>query len=366
MTRSGSSLGTAPITGLPRLVAPFFTDRFSSMRWDDPHAGRIALLDLHDLQFGPGSNRASAPSRDELEEMWKSYYASTFNPARIKLKAMRTEMPRRYWPTLPRNRDHRRDAGRGTKARGEMATNHENWSVCAVDFLPENQDLENLRLAAQGCQGCPLYTDATQTVFGEGPPDARLVLIGEQPGDEEDLAGQPFVGPAGRVLNEVLGEVGIDRRQVYMTNAVKHFKHVQRGKKRLHKKPKRIEVVSCRACWNGNLLHWLHRSWYASARPLHPASFHRPGRSRSSVVTLLRHRGARRPLSLTIPRRFCVRRTREVQMPSGKPWWRTCNSPCRCSPEQAENLLTERRTGSGVFQLWPLLPCVLCSLAANR
>jgi probable DNA metabolism protein len=240
-----------------RLVAPFFADRFSTMRWTILMPDESLCWNLHELQFGPGSNRASAPNPDELEQMWKSYYASTFNPARIKLKAMKAEMPRRYWPALPETEIIDEMLAAAPKRVAEMATSHENWSVSAADFLPENQDLESLRLAAQGCQGCPLYTDATQTVFGEGPPDARLVLIGEQPGDEEDLAGRPFVGPAGRVLNGVLREVGVDRKQVYMTNAVKHFKHVQRGKKRLHEKPKRIEVVSCRA--------WLERELVALA-----------------------------------------------------------------------------------------------------
>jgi DNA polymerase len=112
----------------------------------------------------------------------------------------------------------------------------------------ELDDLEKLRAAAGECTACPLYKDATQTVFGEGPPDARTMLIGETPGDQEDKAGEPFVGPAGGLLNRALHEVGIDRTQVYVTNAVKHFKFVpaERGKRRIHKTPSRTEVVACR------------------------------------------------------------------------------------------------------------------------
>lgn len=99
---------------------------------------------------------------------------------------------------------------------------------------------------AEQCTLCPLYRHATQTVFGEGPARARLMLVGEQPGDQEDLAGHPFVGPAGKVLDRAMAEAGLDRRKVYLTNAVKHFKNEPRGKKRLHKRPNRYEVEVCR------------------------------------------------------------------------------------------------------------------------
>ena len=106
--------------------------------------------------------------------------------------------------------------------------------------------LEQLADDAAGCRDCPLWRDATQTVFGEGAPDARLVLIGEQPGDVEDREGQPFVGPAGRLLDDALGAAGIDRGQTYVTNAVKHFKWTAKGKRRIHQRPNRTEVVACR------------------------------------------------------------------------------------------------------------------------
>src|SRR3954451_8779956 len=107
----------------------------------------------------------------------------------------------------------------------------------AAPFVPPTRRLADLRDAAQACTGCPLYCDTTQTVFGEGPADAALVLVGEQPGDQEDRAGRPFVGPAGKVLDAALAEAGIDRAASYLTNAVKHFKHEPRGRIRLHKTP---------------------------------------------------------------------------------------------------------------------------------
>jgi DNA polymerase len=118
----------------------------------------------------------------------------------------------------------------------------------ATPFVPSTTDLAELARAAASCRGCDLYRDATQTVFGTGPSGPRVLMVGEQPGDQEDKAGQPFVGPAGRVLDQALVEVGIDRVEVYLTNAVKHFKFVrpERGKRRIHKTPSRTEVVACR------------------------------------------------------------------------------------------------------------------------
>jgi uracil-DNA glycosylase family protein len=118
----------------------------------------------------------------------------------------------------------------------------------AAEWVPGTADLERLREAARSCRGCGLYADATQTVFGDGPSRAKVLMIGEQPGDREDLAGEPFVGPAGRLLDRALADAGIDRDEVYVTNAVKHFKFARaaRGKQRIHKKPSRTEVVACR------------------------------------------------------------------------------------------------------------------------
>ena len=118
--------------------------------------------------------------------------------------------------------------------------------MTAADYLPEQLTLESLREAAKVCRGCELWRDATQTVFGEGPADAELVFVGEQPGDHEDKLGRPFVGPAGRIFDRALAEVGIDRSRVYVTNAVKHFKFTPRGKRRIHATPGPADIAACR------------------------------------------------------------------------------------------------------------------------
>ncbi|MEV0309692.1 UdgX family uracil-DNA binding protein [Nonomuraea fuscirosea] len=116
----------------------------------------------------------------------------------------------------------------------------------AAEFLPDRFDLDTLRRAAAGCEGCDLFRNATQAVFGEGPRRARFMLVGEQPGDREDREGRPFVGPAGRILDRGLEEAGIARDDVYLTNAVKHFSFVPRGKRRIHQKPTAAEIDACR------------------------------------------------------------------------------------------------------------------------
>jgi len=121
-------------------------------------------------------------------------------------------------------------------------------TTSAADYIPDTRELSALGEAAMDCRGCGLYRDANQTVFGAGPSSASMVLVGEQPGDQEDRAGRPFVGPAGRLLDKALVAAGIDRDLLYVTNAVKHFKfkQAQRGKRRIHQTPSRTEVVSCR------------------------------------------------------------------------------------------------------------------------
>jgi uracil-DNA glycosylase family protein len=115
----------------------------------------------------------------------------------------------------------------------------------AASFLPARRTLPGLRAASASCRGCDLWKRGTQTVFGQGPANARVVMVGEQPGHEEDLAGQPFVGPAGRILDRALAEAGISRGDVYVTNVVKHFKWEPRGKRRIHAKPNQLEITAC-------------------------------------------------------------------------------------------------------------------------
>jgi uracil-DNA glycosylase family protein len=116
----------------------------------------------------------------------------------------------------------------------------------AAEWVPPTHNLIQLQTAARACRGCELYQNATQVVFGEGPEDAKVVMVGEQPGDEEDRKGHPFVGPAGRVLSKAMHEAGLDREKIYVTNAVKHFKFIERGKRRIHAKPSGIEISACR------------------------------------------------------------------------------------------------------------------------
>ncbi|WP_119679049.1 UdgX family uracil-DNA binding protein [Indioceanicola profundi] len=229
-------------------AAPFFARRFASMRWSILTPERSAHWDGDTLHFTPGARRADVPDEDALEAYWQSYYASIFNPARLKVAAMRSEMPKKYWRNLP-EAQLITPLVRGAAARAaEMvatvpslpAARAERWGCGA---MPDRSGTEG---GLQACRRCPLWQPATQAVPGEGPPNAALMLVGEQPGDQEDLAGRPFVGPAGQVLDRALAEAGIVRADAYLTNAVKHFKFTPRGKRRIHQKPDAGEIESCR------------------------------------------------------------------------------------------------------------------------
>jgi probable DNA metabolism protein len=225
-------------------VAPFFADRFGVMRWSILTPRRSAHWDLEKLSFGPGLTRDAAPDDDELEDLWRTYYASIFNPARVKLKAMRAEMPVRHWTTLPETAILP-DLLRQAPGRVETMIEHSRRPT-AREFFPPEPDLSVWAAACQRCTACDLCERATRAVFGQGPAQARVMLVGEQPGDQEDRTGQPFVGPAGQVLDDALAEVGIAREEVYLTNAVKHFKFEPRGKRRIHRTPTLGEAAACR------------------------------------------------------------------------------------------------------------------------
>ena len=227
-----------------RLVAPFFSRRFPAMNWSIFTPDESVVWNQRELTFGPGVPRSAAPSSDDLEELWRTYYASIFNPARIKLKTMKREMPIRHWRTLPETAMIAELLQQSQVRVNEMIEKPRLRS--AVEFLPEQFDYESLQSAAAACQGCSLYCDATQTVFGEGPVPSRVMFVGEQPGDMEDQRGRPFVGPAGKVLDDAIQQAGLDRKDIYMTNAVKHFKFVLRGKRRIHNKPSIQEAIACR------------------------------------------------------------------------------------------------------------------------
>ncbi|MDY6923795.1 MAG: UdgX family uracil-DNA binding protein [Pseudomonadota bacterium] len=240
-------------------TAPFFVRRFATLRWSILTPDGSAVWDGEALTLGAPATRDMAPSEDEIEEFWKTYYASTFNPARLKTKAMQGEMPKRYWKDLPEaalipelvaRSAVRTEAMVAAPAPEPNARLSKTLSRINRDrsfdegFVPST--MEELGQAVQACRRCPLWRDATQGVCGEGPGKARMMIVGEQPGDQEDLAGRPFVGPAGQVLDRALEEAGIDREDVFLTNAVKHFKHEPRGKRRLHKTPSVGEVSACR------------------------------------------------------------------------------------------------------------------------
>jgi uracil-DNA glycosylase len=238
-----------------RRAASFFVNRFTNMRWSILTPELSIHWDGERLNEGPGATRADAPSGDPVEETWRTYYASIFNPARLKVGAMLKEMPKKYWRNMPetslvqpmiagaRQREidmidasvvkeglkHALDAERRIEPRGNLRAS---WEALLKD--------------ARKCTRCDLYKYGTQTVFGEGALDASIMFVGEQPGDQEDIAGRPFVGPAGAVFDAALEKVGIDRSTVYVTNAVKHFKFVQKGKKRIHNKPGAGEIEACR------------------------------------------------------------------------------------------------------------------------
>ena len=240
-------------------TAGFFVRRFATMRWSILTPDGSCFWDGEALTFGPGAAPEDAPQEDEIEAFWKTYYASTFNPARLKTKTMQGEMPKRYWKNLPearlipelvaasRARTDTMIQAAPTEPNARLSrtiARHARDGSFDEGFVATR--LDDLGHGIQACRRCPLWRDATQAVCGEGPKQARLMIVGEQPGDQEDLAGRPFVGPAGQVLDAALQEAGIDRHDVFVTNAVKHFKHEPRGKRRLHRTPVLSEVSACR------------------------------------------------------------------------------------------------------------------------
>ena len=240
-------------------TAPFFMRRFATLRWSILTPDGCAYWNGADLTYGPPATPDMAPAGDEVEDFWRTYYASTFNPARLKTKTMQGEMPKRYWKNLPEAAlipELVAQSAVRTEAMVSAPPPEPNARLARTvsrlnrdrpfgeGFVPAS--LQELDEAVQACRRCPLWRDATQGVCGEGPRRAALMIVGEQPGDQEDLAGRPFVGPAGAVLDKALEEAGIARDDVFVTNAVKHFKHEPRGKRRLHKTPSTGEVSACR------------------------------------------------------------------------------------------------------------------------
>jgi uracil-DNA glycosylase len=239
------------------LTGPFFARRFADMDWLISTPQGIAMFADGMLSFAPPNGQRHALD-DATEDLWRTYYSNIFNPARLKIKAMESEMPKKYWKNLPEAAlipGLIAGAGARTQKMREqmpstpsphLAKFKAPTMTCETGHGGEFQTLEALDVAARHCTRCPLHCHATQTVCGEGKTTARVMFVGEQPGDQEDIAGRPFVGPAGKIFDEALQVAGFDREDVYVTNAVKHFKFSTRGKRRIHERPNRTEIEHCR------------------------------------------------------------------------------------------------------------------------
>jgi probable DNA metabolism protein len=240
-------------------AAPFFARRFATMRWAILTPRASVEWAGGALVFGPGAQRGDAPPADAGEALWLAYYRSIFNPARVKVSMMKKEMPVRFWKNLPEAgaisellaHASRREQGmvaavdpERSRRRGRLAQ-----AVAASSASGGLVTLAALASQARQCRDCPVADAATQTVFGEGGAGAQVMLVGEQPGDQEDLRGKPFQGPAGQLLRAAITELGWPAEALYLTNAVKHFHHELRGKRRIHKTPGQQEAAAC--------LHWL-------------------------------------------------------------------------------------------------------------
>jgi DNA polymerase len=228
----------------------FFSDRFPNMRWSILTPRRGMHWNGESISFSDGVDRSQAPADDNVEPLWVTYYSSIFNPARVKVRAMKAQMPVRNWKNLPEARAIAPLLANAPLRVNSMVERSDSQKVRETDYNlaqpPDTGDWSILRDAAATCRACPLWKNAHCTVFGEGPLDAKVVLVGEQPGDAEDRAGKPFVGPAGQLLDRALKQAGLDRSTFYVTNAVKHFKWEPRGKRRIHKTPNAREIAACR------------------------------------------------------------------------------------------------------------------------
>ena len=242
-----------PAHDVLRRATPFFVARFAGLHWTIATPQLTAHYDDGALAYAaPPPGPLEAPD-GAVETLWRAYYASIFNPARLNERLMRREMPARYWARLP---EAAAIPALVAAARARTASMIEHVAdplaglrvpvvaAAAGDFGKEDMPL---KARIDACRRCDLWRHATQGVAGRGPGRAKLMLVGEQPGDEEDLAGEPFVGPAGRLLARALEEAVIDPAKVYVTNAVKHFKWEPRGKRRIHKTPAQREVEACHA-----------------------------------------------------------------------------------------------------------------------
>ena len=248
-------------------ATPFFRNRFANMDWSIFTPKGCAHWNGENLVFTEGIASDPIEGRDSMEDFWKTYYRSIFNPARLKPKMMQTEMAKKYWKNLPEaelidqlisdskgrvNAMHEEGLrpDKPSPKNRYLGSLREMSATPACSGPAKYQSISEMAKSAANCQGCPLWKNATGTVFGEGPQDARIMIVGEQPGDKEDIAGKVFVGPAGKLLTEALAEAGFVHEEIYLTNAVKHFKwtpkDTPRGRIRLHQSPEKGEIEACR------------------------------------------------------------------------------------------------------------------------
>lgn len=228
-------------------VAPFFVERFANLTWSILTPIGSLHWDGARLEVGPPGQRSDLPAGDGFEAGWQGYYESTFNPARVNPKLMRAHMPTRYWRNMPetvavpgliQSAPSRAQAMIEREVAVPMKRSPEKALAALKQQEPKSLEELNRIIAASE----PLVPGATRAVLGEGPLGASIAFVGEQPGDQEDLEGCPFVGPAGQLFDRALVEAGLDRNDAYVTNAVKHFKFERRGKKRIHQKPTMGEI----------------------------------------------------------------------------------------------------------------------------
>lgn len=235
--------------------APWFSRRFANLRWAILGPRRCVEWDGRQLHFRGGASRADAPPADAGEALWLTYYQSIFNPARLNLAMTVKEMPRRYWRNLPEAPLIAPLAAQAMERSGRMIEQPATRPARRIPVLPVPSlargadTLQALNTRVQACRECPLAAQATQAVPGQGPLRPQVMLVGEQPGDQEDLRGQPFVGPAGQLLDRALRQLAVARDTVYLTNSVRHFRFELRGRRRIHKTPGQVEALACR--------HWL-------------------------------------------------------------------------------------------------------------
>ena len=228
-------------------TASFFKKRFAELNWAIFSPEVAINWDTKNLLVRPGVFAKPAEISDGVEDLWRTYYGSIFNPARVKTKMMKSEMPIRFWKNLPEAKDIQRllveapERSRAMVAQGKILNDNEEKVQ-----LPGVINLENLREGVRTCRACELCQSGRPGIFSSGQNSAKFILVGEQPGDREDIEERPFVGPAGILLREVFQEIGAPIGDIYLTNAVKHFRFLAQSGRRLHKTPSLRHLKVCR------------------------------------------------------------------------------------------------------------------------